>query len=80
MVTYDRYYLRKIILFIPFRKLAQAVPDTDTGFKAVIQLQRFAVRRKNAVWIDTTQPIENSIRDAKTAILNMMSIRFKDVL
>lgn len=44
------------------------------------ELKRFAARRKNAVWIDTTQPIENSIRDAKTAILKMMSTRFKDVL
>ncbi len=44
------------------------------------ELKRFAARRKNAVWIDTTQPIENSIHDAKSAILNMMSKRFKDVL
>ena len=44
------------------------------------ELQHFASHRKNAEWIDTTQPIENSIRDAKTAILNMMSTRFKNVL
>lgn len=44
------------------------------------ELKRFVARRGNAVWIDTTQPIENSIRDAKTAILNMMSKRFKNVL
>lgn len=44
------------------------------------ELKRFAAKRKNAVWIDTTQPIENSISDTKSAILSMMSIRFKDVL
>ena len=44
------------------------------------ELKHFAAKRKNAVWIDTTQPIENSINDAKSAILDMMSTRFKNVL
>lgn len=44
------------------------------------ELKRFAAKRKNAIWIDTTQPIENSIHDVKSAILKMMSTRFKDVL
>lgn len=44
------------------------------------ELKRFAAKRKNAVWIDTTQPMENSIRDAKTAILHVMSRRFKNIL
>lgn len=44
------------------------------------ELKRFAAKRKNAVWIDTTQPIENSICDAKDAILDVMSERFKNIL
>lgn len=44
------------------------------------ELRRFAQKRKNAVWIDTTKPIDESIADAKSAILAMMSKRFKDVL
>lgn len=63
----EKIYARK-----PETSLEEVTRQTE-------ELQRFAVRRKNAVWIDTTQPIENSIRDAKTAILKMMSTRFKDV-
>ena len=44
------------------------------------ELKRFAAKRKNAVWIDTTQPIEDSISDAKDAILDVMSERFKKIL
>lgn len=64
----EKIYARK-----PETSLEEVARQTE-------ELKRFAARRKNAVWIDTTQPIENSIRDAKTAILNMMSTRFKDVL
>lgn len=44
------------------------------------ELRHFAQKRENAVWIDTTKPIDESIADAKSAILAMMSKRFKDVL
>ena len=44
------------------------------------ELRDFAAKRKNAVWIDTTKPIEESVADAKSAILKMMSTRFKNVL
>lgn len=64
----EKIYARK-----PETSLEEVSRQTD-------ELKRFAARRKNAVWIDTTQPIENSICDAKTAILKMMSTRFKDVL
>lgn len=63
----EMIYARK-----PETSLEEVTRQTD-------ELKRFATRRKNAVWINTTQPIENSIRDAKTAILKMMSTRFKDV-
>lgn len=64
----EKIYARK-----PETSLEEVTRQTE-------ELKWFAARRKNAAWIDTTQPIENSIRDAKTAILNMMSMRFKDVL
>lgn len=64
----EKIYARK-----PETSLEEVARQTD-------ELKRFAAKRKNAVWIDTTQPIEDSIRDAKTAILNMMSTRFKNVL
>lgn len=64
----EKIYARK-----PETSLEEVARQTE-------ELKRFASRRNNAVWIDTTQPIENSVRDAKSAILNMMSTRFKDVL
>ena len=64
----EKIYARK-----PETSLEEVKRQTD-------ELKRFAAKRKNAVWIDTTQPIENSIRDAKTAIVNVMSQRFKNIL
>lgn len=64
----EKIYARK-----PETSLEEVARQTE-------ELKRFAACRKNALWIDTTQPIENSIRDAKSAILNMMSKRFKNVL
>lgn len=64
----EKIYARK-----PETSLEEVTRQTE-------ELKRFATKRKNAVWIDTTQPIENSIHDAKSAILNMMSTRFKNVL
>lgn len=57
----------------PETSLEEVTRQTD-------ELKRFASKRKNAVWIDTTKPIEESVADAKSAILTMMSTRFKDVL
>lgn len=39
-------------------------------------LKAFCDRRSNAVWVDTTQPIEKSCEDAMTAIVKLMSTRF----
>lgn len=64
----DIIYSRK-----PETSLAEVTRQTD-------ELRCFAAKRKNAVWIDTTKPIEESVADAKSAILKMMSTRFKDVL
>ena len=64
----EKIYARK-----PETSLEEVARQTE-------ELKRFTACRKNAVWIDTTQSIENSILDAKTAIFNMMSTRFKDVL
>ena len=64
----EKIYARK-----PETSLAEVTRQTD-------ELRRFAAKRKNAVWIDTTKPIEDSMADAKSAILLMMSTRFKDVL
>lgn len=64
----DMIYSRK-----PETSLEEVTRQTE-------ELKRFAGRRNNAFWIDTTQPFDDSIRDAKTAILNLMSTRFKDVL
>ena len=57
----------------PETSLVEVTRQTD-------ELKRFASKRKNAVWIDTTKPIEESVADAKSAILKMMSTRFKNVL
>lgn len=64
----EKIYARK-----PETSLEEVTRQTE-------ELKRFAAKRKNAMWIDTTQPIENSINDAKSAILAMMSTRFKNVL
>ena len=63
-------------------KIYARKPETslDEVTRQTEELKHFTARRKNAVWVDTTQPIENSICDAKTAILNMMSTRFKNML
>ena len=57
----------------PETTLAEVTRQTE-------ELKRFAARRSNAVWVDTTQPIENSILEVKRAILSTLSKRFKDVL
>lgn len=64
----EKIYARK-----PETSLEEVARQTE-------ELKRFAAKRKNAVWIDTTQPIENSICDAKATILSMMSKRFKKML
>ncbi len=42
-------------------------------------LRKFCDSRKNTVWIDTTTTPEESVNAAMTAIVEMMSKRFKDV-
>lgn len=64
----EKIYVRK-----PETSLEEVTRQTE-------ELKSFAAKRKNAVWIDTTQPIENSIRDAKAAILDVLSKRFKNIL
>lgn len=43
-------------------------------------LSEFCRKRKNAVWVDTTQTIDKSIDTAMAAIVDMMSKRFKNVV
>lgn len=64
----ETIYTRK-----PETSLEEVTRQTD-------ELKRFTSKRNNAVWIDTTKPIEESVADAKSAILKMMSTRFKNVL
>ena len=64
----EKIYARK-----PETSLVEVTRQTE-------ELRNFAAKRKNAVWIDTTKPIEESVADAKSAILKMMSTRFKNVL
>ncbi len=64
----EKIYARK-----PETSLEEVTRQTE-------ELRNFAAKRENAVWIDTTKPIEESVADAKSAILAMMSTRFKNVL
>lgn len=64
----EKIYARK-----PETSLEEVTRQTE-------ELRNFAAKRENAVWIDTTKPIEESVADAKSAILKMMSTRFKNVL
>lgn len=43
------------------------------------KLRQFVSSHKNAIWIDTTQTIDRSIADAKTAIIGLMSCRFNQL-
>ena len=42
-------------------------------------LHKFCTRKKNAIWINTTLTLEESILTAKKAIVKMMAARFKNV-
>ena len=41
------------------------------------ELKRFAAKRNNAYWIDTTKLMEESVYDAKSAIFDVLSKRFQ---
>lgn len=47
--------------------------------RQTVALRKFCDSRKNTVWIDTTTTPEESVNAAMTAIVEMMSKRFKDV-
>lgn len=55
----------------------------ETSFEEVNrqteELKRFSTQRRNATWIDTTQSVDNSIADAKKAILIVMSNKSQNV-
>ena len=93
LVSLPRWILRAFEIFVPKPDVILCLggnPDIiysrkpETTLEEVIrqtdELKRFASVRSNAVWIDTTQPIDNSVLDAKRAILSALSKRFRKVL
>lgn len=64
------------------QKVYQRKPETslEEVARQTRELKQFCSERKCAVWVDTTLPKEESVRNAKEEILKMMSVRFKDVM
>lgn len=63
-------------------KIYERKPETslEEVTRQIDALNTFCMKKKNAVWIDTTQPIEKSVNDAMAAIVEMMSKRFVNTL
>lgn len=91
-ISLPRWILRFGELFVPKpdltlclggdpKKIYARKPETslEEVERQVKVLKDFCAHRKNAVWIDTTLPIEESCLDARKAILEMMTPRFKNV-
>lgn len=62
------------------QKIYERKPETslDEVSRQVKALQTFCIKRKNAVWVDTTVAPEQSIAAAKQAILEMLGKRFSN--
>lgn len=62
----EKIYARK-----PETSLEEVTRQTE-------ELKRFVTNRKNAVWIDTSQPLESSLNVVKTVLLTILSKRFSN--
>lgn len=93
LVSLPRWILRAFEIFVPQPDIILCLggdPNIiysrkqETTLEEVMRqtedLKLFATQRSNAVWIDTTQSIEDSVHDAKRAILSGLSKRFRKVL
>lgn len=62
------------------QKIYERKPETSFGevSRQVKALQSFCTKRKDAVWVDTTITLEQSIAAAKLAIMEMMGKRFSN--
>jgi thymidylate kinase len=63
-------------------KIYERKPETsiEEVTRQIDALNTFCMKKKNAVWVDTTQPIEKSVNDVMAAIVEMMSKRFVNTL
>jgi thymidylate kinase len=88
-VKLPKWILRFYSLFVPSPDLILCLgtePETiyrrkpelplEEIQRQVIELKKFALTKKNAVWIDTGSEIEKSTNEALIAIVDMMSARF----
>lgn len=63
------------------KKIYERKPETSLE-EVTLQtekLHKFCEKRKNAAWVDTTLPLDETLENAKTSIVEMLTPRFKNV-
>lgn len=91
-ISLPRWIIRFGALFVPkpdlviclggdSKKIYERKPETSLNevTRQVEALMTFCTNRGNAVWVDTTTNIEDTIALTKRAILDMMSKRYNDI-